>query len=159
VKAATGEVVTAELGGADVHTRISGVADHMAEDDGHAPRSRATSWRIRARAARRRRRSPLSPALRSRRDLRPHPERHAQTFDARETCGSDARATSSRRATTLITGFAHLNGIPVGIPANQGVLFSESAPKATHFIASRPSVWRPAALPAEHQRLHRRQAA
>ena len=142
VKAATGEVVTAEeLGGGDVHTRISGVADHLADDDSHALE---IAREIEAQ---------LGPAPRPTIDFAtPEPPRYdpaeiygliprdlRKTFDARELFarlvdGSRFHEFKARYGTTLITGFAHLNGIPVGILANQGVLFSESALKGTHFI-------------------------
>ena len=142
VKAATGEEVTAEeLGGADVHTRISGVADHLAQDDPHALEIARDIVHH------------LGPAPRAPIDLAtPEPPRYDPSeihgilprdlrtpYDVREIIarlvdGSRFHEFKSRYATTLITGFAHLNGIPVGILANQGVLFSESALKATHFI-------------------------
>src|SRR5437762_280074 len=142
VKAATGEVVTAEeLGGADVHTRISGVADHMADDDAHALEMARDIV------------AHLGPAPRAPLDLAtPEPPRYdpaeiygliprdlRKAFDAHEliarlTDGSRFHEFKARYGTTIVTGFAHLNGVPVGILANQGVLFSESALKATHFI-------------------------
>jgi acetyl-CoA carboxylase carboxyltransferase component len=142
VKAATGEVVTAEeLGGGDVHTRISGVADHLADDDSHALEIARDIV------------AHLGPAPRATIDFAtPEPPRYdpaeiygliprdlRKTFDAHELIarlvdGSRFHEFKARYGTTLITGFAHLNGIPVGILANQGVLFSESALKATHFI-------------------------
>jgi acetyl-CoA carboxylase carboxyltransferase component len=143
VKAATGEEVTAEeLGGADVHTRISGVADHMAEDDAHAleiardivahlggarPEPHVDA------------RTPEPPAYDPQeiygllpRDLRTPYE--VRELIARLVDGSRFHEFKTRYGTTLVTGFAHLMGMPVGILANQGVLFSESALKATHFI-------------------------
>jgi propionyl-CoA carboxylase len=142
VKAATGEVVTAEeLGGADVHTRISGVADHMAEDDAHALEIARDIV------------AHLGPPQRAGVEFAtPEPPRYdpaeiygliprdlRKTFDAHELIarlvdGSRFHEFKARYGTTLVTGFAHLNGVPVGILANQGVLFSESALKATHFI-------------------------
>jgi acetyl-CoA carboxylase carboxyltransferase component len=142
VKAATGEVVTAEeLGGADVHTRISGVADHMADDDAHALEMARDIV------------AHLGPAPRAPLDLAtPEPPRYdpaeiygliprdlRKPFDAHELIarlvdGSRFHEFKARYGTTIVTGFAHLNGVPVGILANQGVLFSESALKATHFI-------------------------
>ena len=143
VKAATGEEVTAEeLGGADVHTRLSGVADYFAEDDEHAlsicrtiVSTLNTAKRLPADMT-----APEEPAVRPGRDLRHRQRRHraSRTTSARSSRGSwTARAsTSSRSATapTLVTGFARLHGFLVGIVANNGVLFSESALKATHFI-------------------------
>jgi 3-methylcrotonyl-CoA carboxylase beta subunit len=142
VKAATGELVTAEdLGGGDVHTRLSGVADHLAQSDLHA----------------------LALARTSVRNLNlnkpPAPVNHASAapkfaaeelygvipvdtrkpFDVREIIarivdGSEFDEFKARFGTTLITGFARIEGMPVGIIANNGILFSESALKGTHFI-------------------------
>jgi len=142
VKAATGEDVTAEeLGGGDVHTRISGVADHLAQDDADALR---IAREILAAVP-----PPPDPSL-----ARETPEAPAydpaelhgivardprHVTDAREVIarlvdGSRFQEFKPRYGTTLVTGFAHLHGYPVGILANQGVLFSESALKGTHFI-------------------------
>ncbi len=142
VRAATGEEVTAEeLGGGDVHTRISGVADHLAEDDAHALELARDIL------------SHLGPAERCPVELaRPEPPRYdpeeiygilprdlrtpcdARELIARLVDGSRFHEFKARYGTTLVTGFAHLNGVPVAILANQGVLFSDSALKATHFI-------------------------
>ncbi len=143
VKAATGEVVSAEdLGGADVHARKSGVADHMAADDAHAL---SLARRIVANLNTKKNVDiPLLAAAR------------AEIFDAAELDGIvpadlrkqyDVREMIARLVdasefdefkalygTTLVTGFAHLSGMPVGILANNGILFSESALKAAHFI-------------------------
>jgi len=142
VKAATGEDVTAEdLGGADVHTRVSGVADHMAEDDEHAL---AIVREIIARTGKPKT-APvkLQPALPP--DYDPSellgivPADPRKAFDIREVIArivdeSNLFEFKKNYATTLVTGFAHINGVPVGIIANNGVLFSESALKASHFI-------------------------
>ncbi|MCL4107622.1 UNVERIFIED_CONTAM: hypothetical protein GTU68_022083 [Idotea baltica] len=142
VKAATGEVVTAEdLGGGDVHTRLSGVADYLAEDDAHA----------------------LALAREAVRHLNPGPASHIDwqnpedpTYDPSELLGvvpADLRTPydireviarlvdgsrfdefKARFGETLVTGFAHVKGCPVGIIANNGVLFSEAAQKGAHFI-------------------------
>jgi len=142
VKAATGEEVTAEeLGGGDVHTRISGVADHLADDDAHAlemVRDIVAHLGVGARA---------NVEMHEPEPPRYDPEeiygllpRDLRTpYDARELIarlvdGSRFHEFKSRYGTTLVTGFAHLHGMPVGILANQGVLFSETALKATHFI-------------------------
>jgi 3-methylcrotonyl-CoA carboxylase beta subunit len=142
VKAATGEVVSAEdLGGADVHTRKSGVADHMAMDDTHAL---ALARRIIANLnAKKSVDIPLLPPR------EPHydgaeldgivPSDLRKQVDAREIIarlvdGSDFDEFKALYGTTLVTGFAHLYGMPVGILANNGILFSESALKAAHFI-------------------------
>jgi len=142
VKAATGEEVTAEeLGGGDVHTRISGVADHLADDDAHAleiARDIVGHLGLATRA-------PL--ALETTEPPRYDPAeiygvlpRDLRTpYDVREVLarlvdGSRFHEFKARYGTTLVTGFAHLHGMPVAILANNGILFSESALKATHFI-------------------------
>ncbi len=144
VKAATGEVVSAEeLGGADVtHTRISGVADHS------APRTTTTRWPSRAAS------SPTSTgqagdagSWRRREEPLYDPEElygvmpldTRKPFDVREVIarivdGSELDEFKANYGTTLVTGFAHLQGYPVGIVANNGILFSESALKGAHFI-------------------------
>ncbi len=142
VKAATGEDVSAEeLGGADVHTRLSGVADHLAEDDEHAL---AIVRRI---VRNLNRNKPVGTVLQN-----VIPPLHAaeeiygivpgdtrQPYDVREIIarivdGSEFDEFKQNYGTTLVTGFAHLHGMPVGIIANNGVLFSESALKGAHFI-------------------------
>ena len=142
VKAATGEEVTAEdLGGADVHTKYSGVADYAAEDDDHAIQLARTIVSTLHYTA------PVAPDLTT-----PEPPRYPadelygivstdprRPFDVHEVIarivdGSRFDEFKRRYATTLVTGFARLNGLLVGIVANNGVLFSESALKATHFI-------------------------
>ncbi len=143
VKAATGEDVTPEeLGGADVHTRLSGVADYFADDDAHALEiartivSSLTVGQALAGQRHRRRRS----QLRSRRAVR---HRARPTCARATTCarciarvvdGSRFDEFKERYAPTLVTGFARIHGMLVGIVANNGVLFSESALKGTHFI-------------------------
>lgn len=142
VKAATGEDVTAEeLGGADVHTRISGVADHIAEDDQHAlgivrgiveHLGEPGRPKVALRAA-------SAPAYDPSEILGILPQDPRKFFDVRELIArmvdnSELFEFKPNYATTLVTGFAHLNGVPVGIIANNGVLFSESALKASHFI-------------------------
>jgi acetyl-CoA carboxylase carboxyltransferase component len=142
VKAATGEEVTAEeLGGADVHTRISGVADHFAEDDEHALAiARRIVGNLQSRAE-------LPWEVLSARPPRADPDElygliprdPRQQLEVREVIarlvdGSDFDEHKARYATTLVCGFARLMGYPVGIIANNGILFSESALKATHFI-------------------------
>lgn len=140
VKAATGEEVSAEeLGGADVHTRISGVADHYAEDDEHALEI------VRGIVA------TLNTTKRVTLDLAPPeeplydpaelygiiPTTFREVYDVREVIarlvdGSLFREFKANYGTTLVTGFARIEGYPVGIVANNGVLFSESALKGTH---------------------------
>ena len=142
VKAATGEEVTAEeLGGADVHTRISGVADHFAEDDrdalaiarnivenlkldNHEPQTRI---------------EPEEPQYDPRELYGVIPQDVRKPYDVREVIarvvdGSRFQEFKERYAPTIVTGFARIFGYKVGILANNGVLFSESALKATHFI-------------------------
>ncbi|RMF45870.1 MAG: methylcrotonoyl-CoA carboxylase [Anaerolineae bacterium] len=145
VKAATGEDVTAEeLGGADVHTRLSGVADHFAEDDDHALEiCRGIVETLPARMGGRRPpvdvappEDPLYPPEEIYGIL---PRTFRETYDVREIIarlvdGSKFREFKARYGTTLVTGFARIHGYPVGILGNNGVLFSESALKGTHFI-------------------------
>ena len=142
VKAATGEEVTAEdLGGADVHTRISGVADHMADDDLHAlARTREIVTRLgppqRANVQLATSVAPRFPAGELR-GIVPLDARH--TFDVREVIArlvddSAFDEFKARYGTTLVCGFARIEGVPVGIIANNGILFSESALKGAHFI-------------------------
>jgi 3-methylcrotonyl-CoA carboxylase beta subunit len=142
VKAATGEVVTAEeLGGADVHARKSGVADHYAENDQHAL---AICRRIVARLDARK---PADVALAKPREPKYDPAELdgivpvdlKKQYDVREVIArlTDASEFDEFKAlygTTLVTGFAHIHGVPVGILGNNGILFSESALKAAHFI-------------------------
>ncbi len=142
VKAATGEEVDAEsLGGADVHTSISGVADHFAEDDAHAlALARDAVARLN-----RTRQMPLQLAE----PVEPHyapdelygviPADTRRPFDIREVIarivdGSEFHEFKARYGKTLVTGFARIHGYPVGIVANNGILFAESALKGTHFI-------------------------
>lgn len=146
VKAATGEVVTAEeLGGGVVHTKLSGVADHLAEDDLHALQlarrcianinpDRTHSWSasINRRA--------VKPPLHDPEELYGIIPRELSTqYDAREVIarlvdGSELDEFKSNYGATLVCGFAHIHGYPIGILANNGILFSESAQKGTHFI-------------------------
>jgi 3-methylcrotonyl-CoA carboxylase beta subunit/propionyl-CoA carboxylase len=142
VKAATGEEVTAdELGGADVHTRLSGVADYLAEDDEHALHlARTIVGTLHGRKpAPPDQAAPEDPAYDPREiygivnaDTR-HPY-EVREIVARLVDGSRFDEFKERYATTLVTGFARLHGYLVGIIANNGVLFSESALKAAHFI-------------------------
>ena len=142
VKAATGEVVTAEeLGGADVHSRISGVTDHVADDDGHALElaRRAVGHLNRVKDVRLDVRESVDP-LHDAEDLYGliHADRR-MPFDVREVIariadGSEFDEFKRRYGETIVCGFARIFGIPVGIIANNGILFSESALKATHFI-------------------------
>jgi 3-methylcrotonyl-CoA carboxylase beta subunit len=142
VKAATGEDVTAEdLGGADVHTRLSGVADHYAMDDEHAL---AITRRIVKNLNRRKEisldlREPRPPLYAPDEIYGVIPADLRQPYDVREIIarvvdGSEFDEFKQNYGTTLVTGFAHLHGMPVGVIANNGVLFSESAVKGAHFI-------------------------
>ncbi len=142
VKAAIGEVVSAEdLGGGDVHTRLSGVADHLAENDLHALQiARAVvanlNWKKEPQLLLQPPREPLFDAS----DLYGViPTDARKPYDVREIIarivdGSDFDEFKARYGSTLVTGFAHIEGMPVGIVANNGVLFSESAMKGAHFI-------------------------
>ncbi len=142
VKAATGEIVTAEdLGGADVHAKISGVADHYANDDTHAL---AIARRIVSHLNHEKTpdiplRSPRPPAYDTAELDGIVPQSLATQYDAREVIarlvdGSELDEFKKTYGTTIVTGFAHIEGMPVGIIANNGILFSESALKAAHFI-------------------------
>ena len=142
VKAATGEDVSAEeLGGARVHTELSGVADHLAEDDAHAVsilREIVGALGVRPAAAVRLA-APEPPAYDPQELLGIWPADLRRQVEVREVIarlvdGSRLLEFKQRYATTLVCGFAHIEGIPVGIVANNGVLFGESALKATHFI-------------------------
>src|SRR6516162_2761626 len=142
VKAATGEVVSAEeLGGADVHARKSGVADYYAENDRHAL---ALCRRVVASLNTKKSIDiPLLKTVEPKYDIGELdgivPVDLKKQFDVREVIarlvdGSEFDEFKALYATTLITGFAHIHGIPVGILGNNGILFSESALKAAHFI-------------------------
>ncbi len=142
VKAATGEIVTAEeLGGADVHTRTSGVADHLADSDAHALElaRRAVAHLNRQKTVTLALREPRDPALDPSEMYGVIPVNTRQQFDVREIIarivdGSEFDEFKARYGATLVTAFAHIAGCPVGIVANNGILFSESALKGTHFI-------------------------
>ena len=142
VRAATGEVVTAEdLGGGDLHTRLSGVADHLAEDDAHALElARAEVAALnRSRPGGIVRQSPEAPAYDPAELLGVVPADAKTPYDVREVIarlvdGSRFDEFKARFGETLVCGFAHIDGWPVGIVANNGVLFSESAVKGAHFV-------------------------
>jgi acetyl-CoA carboxylase carboxyltransferase component len=149
VKAATGEEVSAEdLGGADVHTRLSGVADHFAENDDHALElcrgiveglpvagwKRGPTWLDALEAQ-----PPEDPLYPAEEIYGILPTTFRETYDVREIIarlvdGSRFRPFKARYGETLVTGFARIHGYPVGILGNNGVLFSESALKGAHFI-------------------------
>ena len=142
VKAATGEVVSAQdLGGADIHTKTSGVADHMAMDDTHAleivkdiisnlngtPQNNASL------------KSPIDPILPTKDIDGIIPQSFSKPYDVREVIarlvdGSQFSEFKKNYGETLVTGFAHIWGMPVGIIANNGILYSQSAQKGAHFI-------------------------
>src|SRR6056297_1994370 len=142
VKAATGEVVTAEdLGGGDVHTRLSGVADYLAEDDGHALAlaRRAVGSLGGACTAHTLRVTAEAPAYDPDEIFGVVPGDLRTPYDIREVIarvvdGSYFDEFKPRFGETLVTGFAHVDGWPVGIVANNGVLFSEAAQKGAHFV-------------------------
>ncbi|MZR14005.1 methylcrotonoyl-CoA carboxylase [Maritimibacter sp. DP07] len=142
VKAATGEVVSAEdLGGGDVHTRLSGVADYLAEDDAHALAlaRRAVESLNRSRPGTVQWQTPEEPAYDPEEILGVVPGDLRTPYDIREVIarvvdGSRFDEFKPRFGETLVTGFAHLKGCPVGIIANNGVLFSEAAQKGAHFV-------------------------
>ena len=142
VKAATGEVVSAEdLGGGDVHTRLSGVADHLAQNDRHAlglarqsiaNLNKKVPFGVAVQA-------PVAPKYEASELYGVIPGDTRKPYDVREIIARIVDASEfdefkARYGTTLVTGFAHIEGMPVGIIANYGILFSESALKAAHFI-------------------------
>ncbi|SEW01627.1 3-methylcrotonyl-CoA carboxylase beta subunit [Cognatiyoonia koreensis] len=141
VKAATGEVVSAEdLGGGDVHTRLSGVADYLAEDDAHAlalARQAVASCALTSTDVVRA--EPRPPTLDPDTLFDVVPADLRTPYDIREVIrrivdGSSFDEFKARFGETLVTGFAHIDGWPCGIVANNGVLFSESAQKGAHFV-------------------------
>ena len=142
VKAATGEIVSAEdLGGGDVHTRLSGVADHLAQNDMHALALTRASVRNlnKNKPSAQALRTPVAPKFVAEELYGVIPVDTRKPFDVREIIarivdGSEFDEFKARYGTTLICGFAHIEGMLVGIIANNGILFSESALKATHFI-------------------------
>src|SRR4029077_15239907 len=143
VKAATGEEVSAEeLGGADLHTATSGVADHFALDDEHAldigrsivrnlaRRKPLPPWTVA---------EPASPSVNADDLYGVIPADPRQSYDVREVIarivdGSDFHEFKERYGETLVTGFARIEGFPVGILANNGILFSSSSLKGAHFV-------------------------
>ncbi|MFU8878584.1 MAG: acyl-CoA carboxylase subunit beta, partial [Wenzhouxiangellaceae bacterium] len=142
VKAATGEEVDAEtLGGGDVHTRLSGVADHLAENDTHAlAMARDIVAHLNRKPVNPLATQPATEPLYPAEDLYGIlPDDTRYPFEVREIIarivdGSEFQEFKARYGTTLVTGFAHIHGLPVGIVANNGILFSESALKGAHFI-------------------------
>ncbi len=142
VKAATGEVVTPEeLGGAEVHTTKSGVADHFAENDQHAISICRSTFETLQPLEKQTLviKEPEEPLYDPRElpgIIEADPKKQCNPYEiiARLTDGSRFHEFKARYATTLVTGFAHIMGYPVGIIANNGVLFAESSLKGTHFI-------------------------
>jgi 3-methylcrotonyl-CoA carboxylase beta subunit len=142
VRAATGEVVTAEdLGGGDVHTRLSGVADHLARDDAHALAlaRRAVLNLNRPKAISVELQKPEEPIYDPDEILGIVPADLKTPYDIREVIarivdGSRLDEFKTRYGSTLVCGFAHIHGLPVGVIANNGVLLSESALKGAHFV-------------------------
>jgi 3-methylcrotonyl-CoA carboxylase beta subunit len=142
VKAATGEVVDAEsLGGAEVHSSQSGVTDHFAENDQHALQMARNSLQFLNRPQfdwlkQKTPREPLYPAHELYGVI---PQSTRIPYDVKEIIarivdGSEFQEFKAKYGTTLVCGFAHINGYPVGIVANNGILFAESALKGTHFV-------------------------
>ncbi len=151
VKAATGEVVTSEdLGGADVHTRLSGVADHLAQNDTHAlGLAREAISHLNAKIYKKQGTSAILASNITSKNIVPKfqaeelygviPVDTRKPFDVREIIarivdGSDFHEFKPRFGNTLVTGFARIEGMEIGIIANNGILFSESAQKGAHFI-------------------------
>ena len=142
VKAATGEQVSAEdLGGGDVHTRLSGVADHLAADDHHALQlARDAVKNLNRKKPNEQVVRPVKPPRYDAREIDGIvPLDTRKPYDVREIIArivddSAFDEFKARFGTTLVTGFAHIHGMPVGIVANNGILFSESAQKGAHFI-------------------------
>ncbi|QJR79488.1 methylcrotonoyl-CoA carboxylase [Alteromonas pelagimontana] len=142
VKAATGEVVSAEeLGGGDVHTRTSGVADQLANNDHHALKMarNAVARLNRTKSIYLDCKAPVEPLYDPREIYGIIPKDSRQSFDVREIIarivdGSELDEFKPLYGTTLICGFARIFGYPVGIIANNGILFGESALKGAHFI-------------------------
>jgi 3-methylcrotonyl-CoA carboxylase beta subunit len=142
VKAAIGEIVSAEdLGGGDVHTRLSGVADHLADNDAHAlALAREAVARLNHRKTLHAAVIPARPPLYDPQEMYGViPVDTRKPYDVRDIIarvvdGSELHEFKPRFGSTLVCGFAHIEGMPVGIVANNGVLFSESAQKGAHFI-------------------------
>lgn len=142
VKAAIGEIVSAEdLGGGDVHTRLSGVADHLAQNDAHALAlaRQAVASLNRSKHAQQTLRTPSPPLYEASELYGVIPADTRKPYDVHEVIarivdGSEFHEFKARFGATLVCGFAHIEGMPVGIIANNGVLFSESAQKGAHFI-------------------------
>jgi 3-methylcrotonyl-CoA carboxylase beta subunit len=142
VKAAIGEIVSAEdLGGGDVHTRLSGVADHLAQNDAHAialARQAVATLNHRKEVGQALR-EPVPPKYDTQELYGVIPVDTRKPYDVHEIIArivdaSEFHEFKARYGATLVCGFAHIEGMPVGIVANNGILFSESAQKGAHFI-------------------------
>ena len=165
VKAATGEVVTAEeLGGADVHCRTSGVTDHYANNDHHALElmRRAVARLNRVKPVQLDIQEPQDPLYDTRELYGVIPADSRQPYDVREVImrvvdGSTFDEFKALYGETLVCGFARIHGYPVGIVANNGILFGESAAKGAHFVELCAQRKYPPGVPAEHHRLYGRQ--
>ena len=161
VKAATGEIVSAEeLGGADVHCRTSGVTDHYANNDHHALElvRRAVGRLNRIKPVSMDLREPVEPLYPVEDIYGVIPADKKRPYDVREVIarivdGSDFDEFKALYGETLVCGFARIHGYPVGILANNGILFSESAVKGAHFVELCAQC---SGVPAEHRRLHGR---
>ena len=142
VKAAIGEIVSAEdLGGGDVHTRLSGVADHLASNDPHALSLARNVVRNlnRRKVSTQRHQAASAPKYPAEEVYGVIPADTKKPYDVREIIarivdGSEFDEFKARFGSTLVCGFAHIEGMPVGFVANNGILFSESAQKGAHFI-------------------------
>ncbi|MET1219198.1 MAG: carboxyl transferase domain-containing protein [Glaciecola sp.] len=141
VKAATGEIVSAEaLGGGDVHTRVSGVVDHLANNDVHAlALTRDVVANLHVQRPEVARQTPQPPRYATEEIYGIIPADPKQPYDVRDVIArivddSAFHEFKARFGTTLVTGFAHIDGYQVGIVANNGILFSESAQKGAHFV-------------------------
>ena len=162
VKAATGEVVSAEdLGGGDVHTRLSGVADHLAQNDAHALAlaRQAVGSLNRKKSIELQLREPEAPLFDAKEIYGVIPADSRKPYDVREIIarlvdGSEFAEFKARFGATLVCGFAHIEGMPVGIIANNGILFSESALKGAHFIELCCQRKVPLVFFAKHHGLH-----
>ena len=142
MKAAIGEIVSAEdLGGGDVHTRLSGVADHLAQNDPHALAlaRQAVASLNHTKRHEQALRKPVPPLYDPQELYGVVPADTRKPYDVREVIarivdGSEFAEFKARFGSTLVCGFAHVEGMPVGVVANNGVLYSESAQKGAHFI-------------------------
>ena len=162
VKAATGEVVSAEeLGGGDMHTRLSGVVDYLADNDTHALAlaRQAIAGLNRCKRQQLNLQTPEDPVYDPDEILGIVPADLKTPYDVREVIarvvdGSRFDEFKARYGQTLVCGFAYVMGMPVGIIANNGVLFSESSLKGAPFCGTLFAAQNPACIPSKHYRLH-----